>query len=500
VLRNLGYTVYYKVEGVTEHYSTAPQSIQVTIHPREIIETTFSLDPGPFTYDGNKKEPKVTVKDGDINVSEDEYNVTYENNEHAGTATVTVTDKEGGNYKVSGSKTFTINKADGSLKQKPVGIENLFYKGVAQDLITTGSSETGTVEYSLDKVNFGTAIPTGTSPKTYTVHYRVKGDANHKDVNISSFSVAIAKASLTVSVGNYDMYEGEAVPQFSINYSGFVNNETEAVLTTKPTVNCQATASSKAGEYTISISGSKADNYNITHQNGKLVILAKKFVSGGESAREDDDAATYQVTSTQSSSETGTPTVAITDDKDVSGKFAIPETVTNHNKTYTVTEIGESTFENNKNITEVIIPSSITGIGDKAFKGCVNLRAITMYNPTPINLSVAGARGAGTRSGGSSVFEGVDKFLCILYVPDGSVDFYKAAPVWSEFTHIIPLSTTGINGVTISEDEVFDVYDLRGRKVKSKTTNLDGLTRGKSRSQIANKECRLKGLHSLFLL
>ena len=257
-----------------------------------------------------------------------------------------------------------------------------------------------------------------------------------------------------------------------------MNNETEAVLTTKPTVGCQATASSKAGEYTISISGSKADNYNITHQNGKLVILAKKFVSGGESAREDDDAATYQVTSTQSSSETGTPTVAITDDKDVSGKFAIPETVTNHNKTYTVTEIGESTFENNKNITEVIIPSSITGIGDKAFKGCVNLRAITVYNPTPINLSVAGARGAGTRSGGSSVFEGVDKFLCILYVPDGSVDLYKAASVWSEFRHIIPISTTGISGVTISEDEVFDVYDLRGRKVKSKTTNLDGLTRG----------------------
>lgn len=475
------YEVFYRVENAPNYETSDVGTLEIIIGQKEITDNNaFSLSQSSYTYDGSEKNPKVTVKDKEIGktVSEDEYTVSYTDNVNAGTATVTVTDKEGGNYKVSGSKTFTINKADGSLKQKPVGIENLFYKGVAQDLITAGNSETGTVEYSLDKVNFGTAIPTGTSPKTYTVHYRVKGDANHKDVNISSFSVTIAKAPLTVSVGNYDMYEGEAVPQFSISYSGFVNNETEAVLTTKPTVGCQATASSKAGEYTISISGSKADNYNITHQNGKLVILSKKFVSGGESAREDDDAATYQVTSTESSSETGTPTVAITDDNDVSGKFAIPQTVTNKSKTYTVTAIGESSFENNKNLTDVIIPSSVTSIGDNAFKGCSNLKSITVYNPTPINLSAAGARGAGTRSGGSFVFEGVDKVLCILYVPDGSVDLYKAASVWSEFRHIIPISTTGISGVTISEDEVFDVYDLRGRKVKSKTTNLDGLTRG----------------------
>jgi len=475
------YEVFYRVENAPNYETSDVGTLEITIGQKEITDNNaFSLNQSSYTYDGSEKNPKVTVKDKEIGktVSETEYTVSYTDNVNAGTATVTVTDKEGGNYKVSGSKTFTINKADGSLKQKPVGIENLFYKGVAQDLITTGSSETGTVEYSLDKVNFGTAIPTGTSPKTYTVHYRVKGDANHKDVNISSFSVTIAKAPLTISVGNYDMYEGEAVPQFSISYSGFVNNETEAVLTTKPTVSCQATASSKAGEYTISISGSKAENYNITHQNGKLVILSKKFVSGGESAREDDDAATYQVTSTEGSSETGTPTVAITDDNEVSGKFAIPQTVTNKSKTYTVIAIGESSFENNKNLTDVIIPSSVTSIGDNAFKGCSNLKSITVYNPTPINLSAAGARGAGTRSGGSSVFEGVDKVLCILYVPDGSVDLYKAAPVWNEFRHIIPISTTGISGVTISEDEVFDVYDLRGRKVKSKTTNLDGLTRG----------------------
>ena len=142
-------------------------------------------------------------------------------------------------------------------------------------------------------------------------------------------------------------------------------------------------------------------------------------------------------------------------------------------------EIGESAFENNKNLTEVVIPRSITGIGNNAFKGCVNLQAITVYNPTPINLSAVGTRGEGTRGDGS-IFDGVNKTLCILYVPDESVELYKKALVWRDFLHIVPLSTntTGINGITQTEDEPFDIYNLQGQKVKSKATDLNGLPKG----------------------
>jgi hypothetical protein len=436
------------------------------------------LSQSSYTYDGSEKKPAVTVTYNNTTVPSSEYTVSYTNNKNAGTATVTLTDKEGGNFKINGSKTFTITKADGSLKQNPSGIANLSYNGKAQNLITAGSSETGTVEYSLDKTNYVTTIPTGTDAKSYTVYYRVKGDANHKDASSGSVNVTIAKAALTISAGYYEIYEGGAIPEFTISYEGFKNNETEAVLTTKPTVSCKATTNSKSGEYAISVSGAKADNYNITHQNGKLVIMAMKFVSGGDTSKDEDDAATYQITSTESRG-SSTPTVAITDDKEVSGAFAIPETVTYYNKTYTVTEIGESAFENNKNLTEVVIPRSITGIGNNAFKGCVNLQAITVYNPTPINLSAVGTRGEGTRSDGS-IFDGVNKTLCILYVPDESVELYKKALVWRDFLHIVPLSTntTGINGITQTEDEPFDIYNLQGQKVKSKATNLNGLPKG----------------------
>ena len=414
----------------------------------------------------------------EYDVPEKQYSLSWNDNINAGKeATVTIKNIEGGNFDINETKTFTINKADGSLKQKPAGIENLTYNGVAQNLITAGSSETGTIEYSLDKENFGTTIPTGTNAKSYTVYYRVKADANHKDVGTSQFNVTIAKAALTISGGYYEIFEGDAIPKFTVSYDGFKNNETEAVLTTKPTVSCKATTDSKSGEYTINVSGAKADNYNITHKNGKLVIMAMKFESGGDTSKEEDDKATYQITSKESKGG-ATPTVAITDDKEVSGKFEIPESVIYYDKTFTVTEIAEGAFENNKNLTDVIIPSSISGIGDKAFKGCTNLESITVYITTPINLSVAEARGT-TRSDGSSIFEGVNKETCVLYVPDGSVELYKAAPVWKEFKHIVPLSTTDIKVVTMTEgDECFDIYNLQGQKVKSKATDLKGLPRG----------------------
>jgi hypothetical protein len=81
-------------------------------------------------------------------------------------------------------------------------------------------------------------------------------------------------------------------------------------------------------------------------------------------------------------------------------------------------------------------------------------------------------------SDGSSVFEGVDKTTCILYVPEGSVDKYKAAAVWSEFQNILPIKTTGIGGVLVFDGTPFDVYNLQGLMVKKNATTLKGLASG----------------------
>ena len=83
-----------------------------------------------------------------------------------------------------------------------------------------------------------------------------------------------------------------------------------------------------------------------------------------------------------------------------------------------------------------------------------------------------------TRSDGASIFEGVDKETCILYVPEGSVELYKAADVWKDFVNILTIGSTGMNRIVLTSDNPQDVYDLYGRKVKSKTTSFEGLQNG----------------------
>ena len=82
-----------------------------------------------------------------------------------------------------------------------------------------------------------------------------------------------------------------------------------------------------------------------------------------------------------------------------------------------------------------------------------------------------------TRSDASSVFEGVDKENCILYVPEVSVEKYRAAEGWNEFKNILPISALGINGINM-DSKPFDIYNMQGRKVRHEATSLDGLPKG----------------------
>ena len=61
-----------------------------------------------------------------------------------------------------------------------------------------------------------------------------------------------------------------------------------------------------------------------------------------------------------------------------SGNIAIPSSVTNNGKTYTVTRIRYSAFENCTGLTDVTIPNSVTEIGSWAFSGCTNLTFINI--------------------------------------------------------------------------------------------------------------------------
>lgn len=81
----------------------------------------------------------------------------------------------------------------------PEAVSDLTYTGEAQALITAGSTTAGTMEYSLDGVNYSTDIPTATDAGTYTVYYKVIGNENYCDVAAKSITVTIENVSEVIS-------------------------------------------------------------------------------------------------------------------------------------------------------------------------------------------------------------------------------------------------------------------------------------------------------------
>ena len=112
---------------------------------------------------------------------------------------------------------------------------------------------------------------------SYTIEVR-QGSIKNYNVHFENGSLAITKASLTISAGNYTKKQGDAMPEFKANYTGFKNGEDESVLTKRPTFETTATVESAPGEYPITVSGVEADNYEVkSYITGTLTVLKREL-------------------------------------------------------------------------------------------------------------------------------------------------------------------------------------------------------------------------------
>jgi hypothetical protein len=103
------------------------------------------------------------------------------------------------NDSVPTAVTVTIAKA-ASTVTAPTAAGGLVYTGTAQALISAGAASGGTLEYRLGTGGaWGTSVPEATGAGSYTVYYRVTGDANHEDDAGGSVAVAIAQAEPQVA-------------------------------------------------------------------------------------------------------------------------------------------------------------------------------------------------------------------------------------------------------------------------------------------------------------
>ena len=155
-----------------------------------------------------------------------------------------------------------------------------------------------------------------------------------------------------------------------------------------------------------------------------------------------------------------------------------------------VTSIGEWAFEGCSGLTSVTIPGSVTSIVGGAFEGC-NLGSVISLIEEP--FAIQGKEDEDFRTFSLNTFNNAT-----LYVPSGTIDKYKATEGWQDFFFIeegdggggitdavtevkampVLIQSEG-NGLTIEGAEAgtaIRVYDLSGRLIGS-TTAVEGATR-----------------------
>ena len=98
-------------------------------------------------------------------------------------------------------------------------------------------------------------------------------------------------------------------------------------------------------------------------------------------------------------------------------EFIIPESVK---------AIGIGAFQSCKGIKSISIPQNVDSIAELVFAYSDSLTSLYNYALTPQVIK-------------ESVFYNIDKSSCTLYVPEESIDLYKTAKIWKDFSNIVAI-------------------------------------------------------------
>ena len=136
------------------------------------------------------------------------------------------------------------------------------------------------------------------------------------------------------------------------------------------------------------------------------------------------------------------------------------ETYLRYGHLYINVKCGIEYYLNDKKITSVAIPSTITKLGEYAFQNCRDLTSVYVSWQSPISTG--------------SAFYGVDISKCTLYVPQGTEQDYWLAPVWGDFGKIVEFDATGIDKVTTSNDaKELSRYSVNGQRLSAPAKGLN---------------------------
>lgn len=253
------------------------------ITPRTVTAPTVTVSGAPFIYTGSALTPEVTVTDdlGHV-IDPKEYSVSYKDNTNAGTATITVTDNDGGNYTVSGTTTFEIDKAAQTVAAGNVsGVYGETDKAVAVTAaigdVTFASSDESVV--TVDAAGALAFHKSGTAEITV----RAAGDANHYGAQ-TKVTVTVAKAPVTIKAHDKAIYRGLAAPSLAdpkagtdYTVTGLLGSDTLSGITVRLAY-AQTPNTARVGttEIVLTVTGEDA-RYAVTAENGTLTVSNRSF-------------------------------------------------------------------------------------------------------------------------------------------------------------------------------------------------------------------------------
>jgi hypothetical protein len=135
--------------------------------------------------------------------------------------------------------------------------------------LATGDTATYSENYSTANAGTGLTLVPSIVIKDGS---NVDVTANYTVTSVNDTTGIINQAPLTITADNQSKVYGNANPTLTAAYSGFVNGETSAVLSTPVSLSTTATVTTGVGTAPITASGAVGTNYAITHVDGTLTI------------------------------------------------------------------------------------------------------------------------------------------------------------------------------------------------------------------------------------
>ena len=153
-------------------------------------------------------------------------------------------------------------------KTKNYGLVFIAFTG---NVVGLQNGDAGTVTYA--STGAPAAAGVGSYNITATFSFTAGSASNYSiTYNTATNGLTVNPVPLSITASSAGMIYGGPVPPVMASYSGFVNGESAANLTTQPVCLTLATSASPVGTYASSCSGAVDNNYTITYVPGVVTV------------------------------------------------------------------------------------------------------------------------------------------------------------------------------------------------------------------------------------